>query len=43
MPGPEPGVAPPSTGKIPAIEPSQPPSAWTAFFMAIVKLFGGKK
>lgn len=42
-PGPEPGIAPPTSGITPATEPSQPPSAWAAFFMAVAKLFGGKK
>lgn len=39
-PGPEPGIAPPKPGTAAL---SQPPSAWTAFFMAIAKLFGGSK
>jgi lysozyme len=38
-PGPEPGIAPPSTGEIPAIKP---PSAWAAFFMAVLGLFRRK-
>jgi lysozyme family protein len=35
MPGPEPGIAPPKAGT----EPQPPPSAWAAFFMAIISIF----
>ena len=34
-----PDPSPSMTGKIPAIEPTQPPPAWAAFFMAVLGLF----